>query len=427
MKIGKNIFMKTLTKAISPLISFVLIIAIGITSISVVLIAGKPLIDRILESMIVNEAFNNMNILSNAIREVASGGTGVLIPIRLSVSDGRYGVDNFSNSLYFDYTLKSGIIEPGTFTKQGDIQIIAGGAGAKAFDNGTSLILENEILKLVLNKVGNPANWASLNTKDNIKSIQNKKTGLTIIPKDSSILIGNDASSSFGNGYSKLVMPGNNLPLAEAIFFVNTTNYQYTILYSLPSLSDYFTVQIQNTTNTNNTFNFRYNISVNGFYDIFNIGGNVYNMENITNNKCWTKDNISNYFSCSYYNNNLTGLIYSGAPNQFINICFSNSTTDYIFNLTSNTLQKIIIPLALGTCSDLANKYYLVTTYGQPTTSFSNYPGLISQIINLRLKLNYPNIILTGDGNTIGKGTHKLCIEKIGVSNNLPVVNIRRC
>lgn len=416
-----------MSKAVSPLISFVLVIAIAFTAITVLYLGLSPVIVRNLESATVNEGLNNMNLLANYIREVASEGTGGLRTLQLSVTDGSYYVDNASSTLYFNYRLKSGAITPGTYTKQGDVQIVAGGAGASATDNGTNLILENENLKIILQKVGSPTNYASLNTKSNIQSIQNKITGLTIYPKNSSIIIGNDPTSSSGNGYSRLVITGTGLSEADAVFLVNTTNYLYTVTYSLPSLADFITLQIQNTTNTNNTFIFEYNISNNGASDTFNIASNIYNISNITNNACWTGSSISSYFSCSYYNNIFSGLVYSGTSNQFLSTCFSNTTADYTFNLTSNSIQKAIIPLASGTCINLLNSYYLVSSYGQPTTSFGTYSGLAGGVVNLELKLNYPRIILTGDGNTIGRGINKLCISKAGGQNNMPVINIARC
>ena len=146
-----------------------------------------------------------------------------------------------------------------------------------------------------------------------------------------------------------------------------------------------------------------------------------------TASRCFTPSSISSYFACSYNSNNFAGLIYSGQNSQFINTCFSNSSSDYTLNLTSNSLQKLIIPVGSGDCNTLSNLMYQVNTYGQPTSSFGTYSGLGSGIINLLLKLNYPKIVITGDGNSIGRGTNKICIEKTGVSNNLPVVNLRRC
>jgi len=136
---------------------------------------------------------------------------------------------------------------------------------------------------------------------------------------------------------------------------------------------------------------------------------------------------ITNYFSCSYYNSNFTALVYSGPSNQYLSTCFIDSSADYTFNITSNSLQKIIIPLASGTCDVLVGKYSEIISKGQPNVSFSTYSGISSDPYNLQLKLNYPNIIITGDGNSIGTGNSRLCIKKIGVQNNLPVVYISRC
>ncbi len=408
-------------KGASSLISYALIIIIGFTVIFLSYTVLKATIERSVESTILNEGTNNMNILANIIREVARDGVGASRTITFQIGGGSYRVDNASNSIYFTYNLKSNILTPGTFVKQGDIQITVGGLGAAARENSTYFILENEMLKVVLNKT------AYTNTSRIINSIENKKTGQTTYPKDSSVVVGSDISSKTGiGGSSKLIISGTGLAQAEVVYHVNSSNYKYNILYSLPSLADYLVVQIQNTTSINSTFTLRYNLSNNGANDIFSIGGKIYNISNITQS-CWSQANITDYFSCSYYNSNFSGLIYSGSNDQFLNACFYNSTTDYTFNLTSNSLQKFIIPLASGTCSNLQDNYYLIETYNQPSASFGTYTGLVSEGAKVELRLNYLNIIITGSADTIGKGSHRLCIKKTGISNNLPVVDIRRC
>ncbi len=47
--------------------------------------------------------------------------------------------------------------------------------------------------------------------------------------------------------------------------------------------------------------------------------------------------------------------------------------------------------------------------------------------INYELRLVYNKINLTGDGNTIGKGTSSVCVQKAGLSGANPLVNVSRC
>src|SRR3990170_2335616 len=115
-------------KGISPFIAYALIILLSVSAIALVMLVGIPTINRAKDSGVISEGLSNMNTFASIIKEVASEGTGSIRTIQLQVSDGRYKADNSSSSLYFDYRAKSKIIIPG-FTKQGDVQVIAGGLG----------------------------------------------------------------------------------------------------------------------------------------------------------------------------------------------------------------------------------------------------------------------------------------------------------
>lgn len=132
-------------KGIAQMISYVLVIAISVAAMSLVLLWGRPVLDRAFESATVNEALNNMNILSNAIREVASEGAGSLRTVRLNVGGGSYRADNASSAVHFGLKLGAGSLFPGTSARRGDIQIsvsgVSGDAELKLTLNYTSIIV----------------------------------------------------------------------------------------------------------------------------------------------------------------------------------------------------------------------------------------------------------------------------------------------
>jgi hypothetical protein len=95
------------SKAFSPFISTAFIIALGIAAISLVLTVVKPALDKARDSAIINEAFQNLNLIDGTIREVASEGEYSKRTINLKVTDGVYNVDSLNDRVIFTYSLKS--------------------------------------------------------------------------------------------------------------------------------------------------------------------------------------------------------------------------------------------------------------------------------------------------------------------------------
>lgn len=237
-------------KGISPLISTALIILILVGAIAIVLSFGKEVLDKTNEANLINEAKQNMKLLDNAIKQIASSGTGSLKKIQIKVSDGTYKVIEETNSLEFFYLVKYGTIEPGTYLKENNLLLISGST-AKAYeedldnDGVEELILENEILKIGIQKVGSKSNFQPINTIKNIKAMIFKENNV-IIPEDSSIIFDDIPETSYGNGFSELIRKGEHLPKAEALVHVNSTFIEYEILYTLQAGADYLVIKVLN-------------------------------------------------------------------------------------------------------------------------------------------------------------------------------------
>ncbi len=139
-----------MVKGVSAIISFAIIILLVVTAIGIVLGVGIPLLEQARETGVINEANQNMRIIDNLIRQVASEGTGALRSALISVTDGTYRVDSDLSSFDFEFLMKSNAIPRGTFTREGNLVTIVGGS-AKATQNSSKLIIENEILEIVFN------------------------------------------------------------------------------------------------------------------------------------------------------------------------------------------------------------------------------------------------------------------------------------
>ena len=238
-------------KGLSPFISTALIILILVSAVTLVLTLGKSTLDKINEANVINEATQNMKLIDSVIRQVASEGLGSLRKIQIKVSDGTYRVNEETNSLEFSYLVKYGTIEPGTYLKENNLLLVCG-ANAKAYeadldnDGKNELILENEVLKVAIQKVGSRTSFEPIDTKNNIELMIFKENNANITPSDSSIVLDDIPESAYGNGYSELVREGDHLAKAEALVHINSTFVEYDVLYTLQSGADYLIVKVLN-------------------------------------------------------------------------------------------------------------------------------------------------------------------------------------
>ena len=107
-------------KALSPFISTALVILIGIVAIFLALTVLTPALNKSKDSAIINEAFNNLEIIDSTIREVASEAEDSKRKINLKVTEGTYRVDSDNDFLNFTYMMKEGL---GISEKRGDVNI----------------------------------------------------------------------------------------------------------------------------------------------------------------------------------------------------------------------------------------------------------------------------------------------------------------
>jgi hypothetical protein len=126
-------------KAISPFISAALLILIGITAIFFALSVLNPAVDKSKDSAVINEALQNLQLIDNNIREVASESENSKRTISLKVTDGTYKVDQNINYLNFTYNMKSDLSLAG---QRDNINITRSGDDLNLFIRYTNLQLQ---------------------------------------------------------------------------------------------------------------------------------------------------------------------------------------------------------------------------------------------------------------------------------------------
>ncbi len=96
-------------KALSPYISTALVILTGIVAVSLSLAILTPALNKAKDAAIINEAFNNLEIIDNTIREVASEAVDSKRTINMKVTEGTYRVDSDNDFINFTYRMKEGL------------------------------------------------------------------------------------------------------------------------------------------------------------------------------------------------------------------------------------------------------------------------------------------------------------------------------
>ena len=440
-------------KGVSELISILIIVLISFTGIGIALLVGNPVIDRAKESAVVNEAIENMKILDNLIREVASEGRGSFRTVQLKISGGEYKIDQKTNSIEFTDVIKSGIITSGTFIKEGNV-FIAAGTNAKAttydldLDGTTDMVLENEIMRVAL--LNNATNGNGINTSKAVKFFNLKSTDGNISINDSSVIIENLTTSYYGTGFTELVKTGDNLPVAQAIIHVNISapsNLTYDIVYTLRAGADFLIVKVQNISNyVNNSniptfvkYNFIYKIGnpkTNDAYDIGTINESI-NARNVTKQFSTLDVNLTKKYVCTYNissdtNTLLLSLLHSGKSDRLDYVNFTSIISDTNNNNTYFTAirQKIvgsnlIIAFTKEPCKTISDNYYLVSGQDIPSKPFSTYK-LGGVDIPIQIYTTYDRLQINGT-DRFRSGSYKICLSNEGTTGGKPLIFGRLC
>ncbi len=110
-------------KGISPFIASVLTILLGVLMLTLVLGVVNPIFNRVEDSSVITDAFQNLNLLNSVIKEVSSEAEGSKRTVSVSVSGGEYSINAATDSLVFTYDPSEHMYLTG---RKGDIYIERG-------------------------------------------------------------------------------------------------------------------------------------------------------------------------------------------------------------------------------------------------------------------------------------------------------------
>ncbi|MCS7123485.1 MAG: LamG-like jellyroll fold domain-containing protein [Candidatus Aenigmarchaeota archaeon] len=116
-------------KAISPIVSMIMVFLLVIFSITITLTVIKPAIDRIIDSSNIQEAISNLNLLNSIINDISTEAIGSKRTFFISISDGEIVFDKSTQTISYIYR------------KRGDLEL-KGSVGNILLDSG-SVVFED--------------------------------------------------------------------------------------------------------------------------------------------------------------------------------------------------------------------------------------------------------------------------------------------
>jgi hypothetical protein len=409
--------MKLASVGASLLVSFVILVGIMLFATFIVLEGLIPVYEKIQESTLLNEAFDNMRSIDKNINEVLAEGKGAARRVPLTINEGEYIIDAEHDRIEFAMITKRKIIEYGIHLEREGITILSG-ATAKLTTNFTHFILANDWLKITLR-----------NTSDSLFNIIREIEFVGLPPitfANSSLIFDFNISLSLDEITTKPVRMGSKLAKAEVIF----QSGENSVSFILPSYADGILLKPRGKFKSL-TLGLAFHIADDNMNDIIHLpnisSGNI----SVLGAGCWDSAALSFFMICSHDNVEVTpslalSLVHSGIRAKFDQLCWSNYTlNDYQFNLT--TKEKIFLGVTNLVC-DLIEQTLMVDEYEQkipPTLTMLPAPREMRGY-EIILTLDYENIDLV-EGGILRKGTRYACLRYLRVENMKPVIEILPC
>jgi len=385
-------------KGVSVLISAAIIIMITVSSIVIVFTVIMPTLNRAQAQATINEATQNMRLLDTTIRQVASEGSGALRSLVLKTNDGSFVVINDTGVEYiFDTDYNA--IPAGSIIREGNMKTTTGFSalglvGYWKFDQGGGTVANDTSGKKfdgtltngpiwVSGKYGNAVKFDGINDyiklPDNMNMLQNVK-GTTI----DLWVNANSTASSVG-----LVQISKGSVAATGTSRAGMEIISGTGLIVIARSSD------SETSKTLGTSNFLANT--------------------------W-----SHAVGVIDYARNTLTIYVNGTKIISSSVSFSQP-------MTANTVSR---NSAFGAADDASDSFFNGTMdeikiYNRALTDQEVSDSFNMPAKRFRISLDYDNIIIKSEGSTNstrwGKGTTKICIEKLGVQSNTTLVEVRTC
>ena len=199
----------------------------------------------------INEAKQTLTSLDSVFKELVFEAPGAKRSFTMTIKEGELVISGKKDEIQYKINPDYPVMEPGTRAVEGPLMISSGpcvSAYESDIDNdgNIDLVLENDIVIFAVKKIGSPSAPAAINTSELVTYIENKDLAVNITPTDSTIMINDQTSTSYGTGYSELVETGTCIDEAAIKVFVNSTKLHYEVLFTLGRAMDFVDMRVKN-------------------------------------------------------------------------------------------------------------------------------------------------------------------------------------
>ncbi len=236
-------------KAVSALISSVLLMAAVIAAISIMLAGIRPAVTSLQDSILLDQMEGSLLSIDSAVKKVAAEPEGSRRTMALKIAKARLVVNGSEDSIEYLLETDSEAMSPRTSAHTGSLEVISQ-PGIKSFEgnytrggnNIAAYILENRHLKAYFRSAGSREAHTPINTSGLLLAVYQKdldlwQEGILEVSVD-----GQEASKA-GLGYTELAERGEGLPYATVSAYVNSSYMQYYVNFTLESGMDFLQIR----------------------------------------------------------------------------------------------------------------------------------------------------------------------------------------
>jgi len=234
-------------------ISAVLYVLIIVAAIVIVIEALTPVIEELKDKAVYNRIKDTFLLINEYIKEVSSEGKGSQRIIPIEIQKGSLAVEN--NQLIWQLGTKASILEPRTQVELGNLIVVANGDVDAYETNYSTFVLKNSRVLFEFYKYGS---LDSFSNQTNVSGTIVQFNGANIIKRTAflkgkteynvspsyAFFVPPDTGTTPLRGYTILPRKGSGLGKANVIAHVNSTNYEYDIVFTLESQADYLEIEM---------------------------------------------------------------------------------------------------------------------------------------------------------------------------------------
>jgi hypothetical protein len=233
-------------------VSAVLYIMITVVAVVIILEAGNPIVNGLKDKTSFSKTKDAMQVLDQYIIDVSEQGPGSQRVVPLEISSGTVYIKN--DSLRWQIETTSKLMEPRTRLDLGNLAVIGSSTSesvsAVESPDWCYYIIESSKLRVNITVFGNVSKRMEncspyVNTSNLINYIVFRENNTASSGKFS-FKIGNDLSSGYGIGSTRIFSAGENLASSAVRVYVNSSAYEYSLDFTLDSTSDFIAVKLAN-------------------------------------------------------------------------------------------------------------------------------------------------------------------------------------